>query len=212
MITATTGAIILLVIFYFLTSLNSYLFPIKSINTISSYWLAFTVLTGIWEVCYIRNYLNVYNYSLKLIKNKQHVWNTKYNITMLLPWNFARIFYAEYGAHADREYISLTNNWSRVVEGTHCVFCGCFALFGLITNMLNLQRLFSIFIAISMGTQLVNSLMYMDEYFIQLTDINNSNHNSNSFPSGKLLSKRPFMWINIFWTVMPIIVLTSLIF
>ena len=55
-----------------------------------------------------------------------------------------------------------------------------------------------------MGSQLMNSILYMVEYFIQCTDPNNVNYNDNEFPMGTLLSKRPFMWVNIFWTIMPL--------
>ena len=50
----------------------------------------------------------------------------------------------------------------------------------------------------------MNSILYMVEYFIQCTDPNNINYNDDEFPMGTLLSKRPFMWVNIFWTIMPL--------
>ena len=31
----------------------------------------------------------------------------------------ARIFYAEYGAWADREYMVSSDDWSRTIEGSH---------------------------------------------------------------------------------------------
>ena len=32
---------------------------------------------------------------------------------------------------------------------------------------------------------------------------NSINYNNKNFPAGFLLYKRPFMWINLFWTLMP---------
>ena len=55
----------------------------------------------------------------------------------------------------------------------------------------------------AMGSQLMNSILYMSEYIIQCRDPSNVNYNSDAFPCGFLLIKRPFMYINIFWTIMP---------
>ena len=58
-----------------------------------------------------------------------------------------------------------------------------------------------------MGTQLMNSILYMSEYFIQTNTPSSINYNTPKFPCGKFLLKRPFMYINIFWTVMPFFIL-----
>ena len=58
-----------------------------------------------------------------------------------------------------------------------------------------------------MGTQLMNSILYMGEYFLQVSDPNNVNYNNADFPTGIMLEKRAFMYVNIFWTLMPSIVL-----
>ena len=42
----------------------------------------------------------------------------------------------------------------------------------------------------------------MGEYLIQLNYENSVNY-KNNFPCGKYLQKRPFMYINLFWTLMP---------
>ena len=55
-----------------------------------------------------------------------------YSIINLIPTSFSIIFYSEYGAYADREYMVLTNKWSRTIEGTHEVFCGVAAFFALL--------------------------------------------------------------------------------
>ena len=65
---------------------------------------------------------------------------------------------------------------------------------------------FYITMSISMGTQLMNSILYMGEYLIQLHSENNVNY-KNNFPCGKYLQKRPFMYINLFWSLMPSYVL-----
>ena len=59
----------------------------------------------------------------KLITNKEHVWTNQYSLSYVWPWKLSKIFYAEYGAWADREYMSLTDDWSHTIEGTHALFC-----------------------------------------------------------------------------------------
>ena len=37
-----------------------------------------------------------------------------------------------------------------------------------------------------------------------MNDVRSVNYyNRSDFPAGKMLSKRPFMWINIFWILLP---------
>ena len=47
--------------------------------------------------------------------------------------------------------------------------------------------------------------------FIETKDPDSINYNSENFPLGKYLIKRPFMYINILWTLMPIYVLGNLL-
>ena len=203
-ITGINGAFIVLFIFFGITTLFHHFF---NINSISYYWLSFTVLTGIWEYIYITNRKYVSNRSLHLLDTKTHVWFTKYNINMILPWNTSYIFYSEYGAYADKEYMSNKDNWSIIIEGSHAVFCGIFALLSLYFKFLNNTKNFYITLSISMGTQLMNSILYMSEYSIQIKTPTNINYDSPKFPCGKYLTKRPFMYINIFWTLMPMYIL-----
>ena len=58
-----------------------------------------------------------------------------------------------------------------------------------------------------MGNQLMNSVLYMGQYFIETGDVDSVNYNDDDFPAGFLLYKRAFMYVNIFWTIMPAIVL-----
>ena len=88
-----------------------------------------TILTFIWECAFVLDYKNVNIISQQLIKNKEHVWNNEYDLSYVLPWKLSTIFYAEYGAYADREYMQNRNDWSRVIESTHALFCGLFAYF-----------------------------------------------------------------------------------
>ena len=81
-ISGINGAFIVLFIFFGITTLFH---PFFNINSISYYWLSFTVLTGIWEYIYITNRKYVSNKSLHLLDTKTHVWFTKYNINMILP-------------------------------------------------------------------------------------------------------------------------------
>ena len=190
----------------------SYLFKIyynfNLLNSISYYWIMFTILTGIWEFFYIIHKKEVTIKSKILIDLRKHVWTSNYNMYDLLPHRFSKIFYSEYGAYADKQYIVLRNRWSIVIEGTHCDFCAFISF--LAVNMINLNiYLFYFFTTIAMSCQLMNSILYMSEYMIQTKEISNPNFDSIHFPTGYLLSKRPFMWINIFWTIMPIFVIMN---
>lgn len=182
------------------------------LNNIVYFWLCFTVLTGVWEFFFITNYKKTRENSILLLNNKTHVWTNKYDITYLLPWKFSEIFYSEYGAYADKLYMSPMGIWSRIIESTHALFCGLFALSSLYyyeKSKIMLDKKFILTMAVAMGSQLMNSLLYMGEYFIQTTETNSVNSNKPNFPTGILLTKRPFMWINVFWTIMPIYVLSN---
>lgn len=179
---------------------------IQQIKVIPYYWLIFTIITGfLWEFSFVINYKNTTNYSAYLIEHNQTVWTNQYNLTYLVPNQFSYIFYGTYGAWADREYMNIHSDWSRVIESTHAIFCAFFALLALLLKLRDQNnKEFLLCLGISMGSQLMNSILYMVEYFIQCTDSNNVNYNNASFPMGTMLSKRPFMWVNIFWTIMPL--------
>ena len=51
-INGITGAVIVLFLFCFTSTLFSYFFDIHSV---CYYWLTFTILTGIWEYTYVTN-------------------------------------------------------------------------------------------------------------------------------------------------------------
>ena len=40
-------------------------------------------------------------------------------------------FDSEYAAYSDRMYMTKNDDWSRVIEGSHLLMCGIFALLGL---------------------------------------------------------------------------------
>jgi len=183
---------------------------IASINTISYYWLMFTILTGIWEYTFVLYRKSIRRTAFKFLHKKEHVWSNKYSLKLLIPWNLSKQFYAEYGAYADREYMSVKDNWSRLVEGTHSFICGVFALLSIYLLSINNQSYY-IAIAISMASQLMNSILYMGEYFIQTKSIHSINFNTDKFPCGFALLKRPFMYVNLFWTMMPIYVLFNIL-
>ena len=121
------------------------------------------------------------------------------------------IFYAEYGAYADREYMLLRSDWSRIIEGTHAYLCGIFAIGAMVAKKCRMDNEYLIMASVSMGTQLMNSILYMGNYFIQVHDKFSVNYDRANFPSGYLLSRRPFMYVNIFWTLMPIIAICHLV-
>lgn len=183
---------------------------ITNLDIISFYWTMFTILTGIWEVSYITLHKKTVNYAVFLINNKQRVWRNKYSISTVLPWKLAIIFYAQYAAYADREYMLMRNWWSRLIEGTHALYCGMFSLIAINLNINGNVEQSQIALAVAMGTQLMNSILYMGEYNIQTKDPENPNYDCREFPTGFLLCKRPFMYINIFWTLMPTYVIIHL--
>jgi len=211
--TGISIAITNLLIFYKISLvLRENVLILQEINNISYYWLMFTILVGIWEFYYVKSKNIVNNLSKNLLLNNDHVWFLKYSLKYLLPWNFSNIFYAEYAAYADREYMYLQDNWSKVIEGSHAVCCGLLSLIGIIFKIFHQNDIINlIFFSMAMGCQFMNSILYMYQYYIQTKLTNNINYNSDVFPCGKFLIKRPFMYINIFWTIMPIYVVYKLI-
>lgn len=177
---------------------------LKTINVISYYWFMFTILTGFWELCFICSYKNVSHRAVNLIDSKTHVWTNDYNLSYILPWKMAQIFYAEYGAWADREYMTQSDDWSRVIESSHALMCGLFSLGAILSNIYRTNNEFLIMCGISMGSQLMNSILYMANYFYQVHQPHSVNYNTPEFPTGILLSKRIFMYINYFWMIMPL--------
>ena len=219
-VNGTSLGIIELILFFFTTSQIRNLLPmLQQIDKYSYHWLCFTVLTGIWELTYLTSRNKVRQLAYSWAKTKKHVWTNMYTLETLIPWKLSKQFYTEYGAYADREYISKSNGWSLIVEGSHCIFCGFFAagalIFKLLTagyfNTIVYQYLYYMFMSISMSSQFMNSLLYMSEYLIQTKDANSINYNTDKFPCGFMLLKRPFMWINAAWLIMPTYVFTEAI-
>jgi len=179
-----------------------------NMNAFTYYWLIFTMFTGfMWESAFVAQYRDVNAYSEQLIENNQTVWFNKYTIDYLLPWKFSKIFYGDYGAYADREYMVNTNDWSRVIESTHAIMCAVFAFLAFLMGYFNLNQRMGVCIGASMGTQLMNSILYMAEYTVQMEDPDNVNYPSKDFPAGTLLVHRLFMWVNVFWTIFPLYIL-----
>ncbi len=176
---------------------------LQKIDPMVSYWLGFTVLTGFWEIVYLSNRRSINNYAKELISSNTSVWTNRYPLSMVLPWNLSRLFYAEYGAWADREYKSFKDNWSFTVEGSHCTICAFFSLLALWSAINNNYDNYILALGIGMGSQFMNSLLYMAEYALQTHDRHSVNFNSNSFPTGKYLLDRPFMYINYLWLFFP---------
>ena len=203
-VNGTVCAIIELGIFFVLAQQVRTHLALQSVDPCAYYWLAFTILTGIWEFFYVTQKKEVSQMANQLIESNERVWTNEYSICVLLPWKFSKLFYSEYAAYADREYMNMQDRWSLSIEGTHAMICGAYSVIGL--GMLLYEPYsckFQIGIGAAMGSQLMNSILYMSEYVIQVQDTNNVNYNSDVFPAGRLLWKRPFMYINVFWTVMP---------
>ena len=184
---------------------------VQNVHFIIYYWLAFTIMTGIWEIFFVLNYNLITNYALELINNNEHVWTNNYNLTYLVPNKFSFLFYAEYGAYADREYMTLKDDWSIIIEGTHCILCGGIMICAILSILKSNLILFNIYLSIGMSSQLMNSIIYMGQYLIQINTLYSINYNSILFPCGKYLLKRPFMYINILWTIMPMYILYTIL-
>jgi len=168
------------------------------------YWVMFTILTGIWEITYVTQRKRVSHMAKELIDSNERVWSSDYSICVLFPWNFSKIFYAEYAAYADREYMENEDKWSLAIEGSHCLCCAIYSTMTIVFFIHNENSYrFYLSLGAAMGSQLMNSVLYMSEYIIQTRESTNVNYNSDEFPCGILLLKRPFMYINIFWTIMP---------
>ena len=179
----------------------------RQMNNITYYWLCMTILTGIWEASYLTNYDSIEEIALQLRENKTHVWTNEYSLDYVFPWKLSKIFYAEYGAWADREYMSLRDDWSHTIEGTHAIFCATFAFFGMLARLCQHELKSLLVISMAMAFQLMNSVLYMVEYGIQCTLTNNVNYDNASFPLGKAMIQRPFMYVNVFWLLMPTYIL-----
>jgi len=197
------GIVELTLFYVFSKSLKEKYVVLNSMRSLSYYWIMMTILTGIWELSYIINHQKIINISTQFLKDKKNVWTSKYSLYYIIPWNLSKIFYAEYSAYADREYMTNKDIWSRIVEGTHALLCGLFSLLSIVSLIYKNYYYCYITMAIAMSTQLMNSLMYMSEYYIQIKDKNSVNYNSNDFPCGKNLLKRPFMYVNLLWTICP---------
>lgn len=203
------GVIEIFIIFSCSALLRQEFVSLKSLNRVVYYWLIFTIVTGLfWEPAYVYYFKEISEYSHSLVETRRHVWTSYYNPLYILPWRLSAIFYAEYGAWADRDYMNINNDWSRVIESTHSIFSGLFAIIALASVIKHNHNKFILSLGISMGTQLMNSILYLTEYFIQTKDITSVNYDNSSFPTGgRLLLNRPFMWVNIFWTIMPLYVI-----
>ena len=181
---------------------------LKKMDRISYYWLAMTIMTMIWKISFIIDYKRIVLISRILLKKKEHIWLNEYNVLNLLPWVIPRILYSEYGAYADREYMILSDDWSRVIEGTDAIFCGIFACAAIILKVQNNKsHYFAVAVSISMGSQLMNSILYISNYLNQLHNINSINYVDHNFPS-----TRPFMYVNIFWIIFPSYIILKLLY
>jgi len=201
-----------LFIFYKITTyIRNSIYLLNLIDIIPYYWIMFTILTGIWEFFYIINRTVIHNISKNLIQDKESVLTNSYNICYLLPWKFSNLFYAEYGAYADREYMSLKDNWSQIIEGSHSILCGSIMICAILSLLKSNLFLFNIYLSIGISHQLINSIIYMGQYLIQINTIYSINYNSIIFPCGKYLLKRPFIYINILYTIMPMYILYTIL-
>mgnify|MGYP000896377586 FL=1 len=185
---------------------------LQTINRATYFWVMMTILTGVWEIAYISDYKNITDMAHQLVNTSQHVWTNNYDISYVLPWKLSHIFYAEYGAWADREYMSNSDDWSRIIESSHCTQCALFSLLAITFKIFGNHNNYLICLSVAMGTQFMNSFLYMFAYFWQEREPDNVNYPTPDFPSDAWLFKRAFMWVNIFWLVMPFYTIAYYIF
>ena len=188
---------------------NVYWDTLQTIPVISYYWFMFTILTGIWESVFVMNYSTIVEQAKLYILQKQHTWTNRFKLSYLLPWKFSGVFYAEYGAWADREYMTRSNRWSRLIESSHALCCGIFSFLTIYYAINQHTSKYYISASIAMGTQFMNSILYLGNYCIQTKDLHNVNYNQSSFPVGPFWLRRPFMLINILWFLMPFCILLN---
>ena len=74
----------------------------------------------------------------------------------------------------------------------------------------NIDYTLTIFNSKNTTKSFMNSVLYMAQYYIQTENSDSVNYNTAQFPTGSFLSKRPFMWINYAWLIMPCYVLSTL--
>ena len=182
-------------------------YPLRD-ERLAYYWAAFTSLTGFWEAVYVSQYPRVVAYAHALLETKTSVWSRDYSPMMVLPWNLARVFYAQYGAYADREYMATTDRWSRLIESTHALCAGLACATSLfLTARGDGARSDGVLVA-GMGGQLMNSVLYLGQYAVQCNDRDSVNYrHTRGFPAGPLCLERPFMWVNALWTLLPAYIL-----
>lgn len=151
------GAMIELLL-YFIVSyvLRKHNSSFQQMDTIMYYWFCFSVLTGFWECVYVTQFLKVVKTSQILVETNTHVWTNSYGLSMILPWNLSKIFYAEYAAYADREYMTRTDYWSRLIESSHALLCATFSLLSLCFQNKHLFYYSAIAGAVGMGQQFMN--------------------------------------------------------
>jgi len=193
---------------------RSYTTGLQHLDSVVYYWLCFTVLTGFWEFVYVSVYGKVVAFSKQLIKDNTSVWTMDFPWYYVCPNLLSQIFYSEYGAWADREYMSDTKGdyWSRLIESTHALGCGLFSFMGLVYAAQSNSALSSLYITAAMAFQLMNSILYMGEYFEQCQDKDSVNYGKTpGFPMGRYMSHRLFMWVNLFWTLCPAVVIMTIL-
>lgn len=185
---------------------------LQLLDPIMYFWFCFTVLTGYWEFTYVTNYDFIARFAQGLAHSGQSVWSMDFPWTNIHPNLFAKMFYAEYAAHADREYKSERRGdyWSRLVESSHALCCAAYCLAALLMITLSgkvaVNQVYNIAMY-GMGMQFMNSLLYMGQYYLQCRNKSSPNFNSASFPlGGNWMPKRWFMWVNLFWLVFPAVI------
>lgn len=190
------------------TAVRTLLPALGTCGLVMYYWFTFTVLTGYWESVYVRNYDYVSDYADTLLVNKESVWTKDYPWYYIRPDLMARIFYAEYGASADREYMSKRKGdyWSRLIESSHALCCATLCLAALIATDVDAERSIRLGM-VGMGMQFMNSLLYMGQYFLECRDKDSVNYADPAFPLGKWMINRWFMWVNAFWMLFPTIII-----
>uniref|UniRef100_A0A7S4P8S3 EXPERA domain-containing protein n=1 Tax=Paramoeba aestuarina TaxID=180227 RepID=A0A7S4P8S3_9EUKA len=180
---------------------------LQKIDVVTFCWLTMTAMTGVWEWAYLHYHDDVVADAQTFIATNTHVWTNYYDISYIVPWRFSPIMYTEYAAYADRAYMSTHDPLAQIVELSHLLYCSVFAALAITRKSVGDTYLYLIFMVLALGTQSMQCLMYVSNYFVETTEPHHANFITESFPAGQYWEKRPFFYVNIFWTGMGLVVI-----
>lgn len=89
--------------------------------------------------------------------------------------------------------------------------CGWFSFLALVARVWEWKN-YQLLVCMAMSSQFMNSILYLAQYLIECKTPSSVNYDTLEFPCGFYFYKRPFMYINVLWFIMPSIILIKMIF